>query len=173
MALSDRRMSLIQLRDRLTEIVNENEAQGRANRNDLPVLFETKRTGRKGNEFTPVAFATSSQLTLHDNEGVEFNCVTLEGYESQAIKPTKDRNRKIYLAMLRKMRVGVSPDCRNGYVCFGILKRAIAKEFANWLKTETAWSDVRVSRGRSFGMVWITGADVEQVRSLVDEFMSL
>lgn len=78
-------MTLIQLRDRLNEIVAENEKSGWQDRNDLEVLIEIYRGPRAADWYVPVRFASSAWLTLGsarplNNPGAEgrrVDCVTI------------------------------------------------------------------------------------------------
>jgi hypothetical protein len=62
-------MSIRELRDRLTEIIEENDAHRRSHRNDLPIMIETPlaRTpsGRlRHSEWAPLQYAHSSMMGL-------------------------------------------------------------------------------------------------------------
>jgi hypothetical protein len=89
--LSTSAMSLRALRDRLNEVIEENERRGYASRNDLPVYLRLQR-GRNS-WYVPVQHATSSMLTvpIKAEEGKpELVCMTLQGKEAETIKTGRD-----------------------------------------------------------------------------------
>ena len=63
-------MTLIELRDRLTDIITENESRGWAGRNDSRVVVK-RQVSKRIIEYTPVKYACSAWLGVKEEKVFE------------------------------------------------------------------------------------------------------
>lgn len=85
--------TLRKLRDRLSDIIEENESAGRAERNDAPVYFAFGLDRGRGDWYVPLGFVSGALLTFTDEAGDKISAITISGSESKAVKSYQRRAR--------------------------------------------------------------------------------
>lgn len=88
--MDTRQMTLRQLRDRLTAIIEENDARGWSDRNDKPVCVQVHQTktpsGRtRKSRFLPIAWAPDSLMGIHAKDGTRVDVIAVDAYDDAQI----------------------------------------------------------------------------------------
>jgi len=91
-------MSLVELRDRLSDIIAENDRRGWSERNDLPVYVQIERSKPNRsveNHYVPIQYALGSMCRMLDQDGEKtIDVFHLTAKESEKIIPSRARAKK-------------------------------------------------------------------------------